>query len=273
MSFVPSLRDRLFGFFLRKNSRGQRLLRRALYPNGLDHVVVRTKYGGLLRIHPDEYIGRMVARHGFYESEVFEALRPFLGRDAVLWDVGANCGLHGLTAKMVSPETTVYSFEPMIGPRTELLRNARLNAATVHVFDSALGDHCEDGIMRCPPACENGRATLRDDYADPSWASVSVRCVRADRLIDDGMAAMPTVMKLDVEGFEYDVLRGLGRFIHDQRLRAIVFEAKPGVNDSRPADDAARYLEDCGFRLTQLERQEPTHHDLENFAAVRSGSR
>ena len=57
-----------------------------------------TRYGSQFFLEPFDNVDSHVLAEGFYESEVLEAVRPVLGRGAVLWVVGANFGLHAVTA-------------------------------------------------------------------------------------------------------------------------------------------------------------------------------
>ena len=51
----------------------------------------------------------------------------------------------------------------------------------------------------------------------------SVSLVRADFLIDKGLSE-PNIIRMDVEGHELEVLKGLGKYLSSSNLRAIVFE-------------------------------------------------
>ena len=48
----------------------------------------------------------------YYQREVLDAILASLRDDGVLWDVGANVGLHVITAKRLRPQETVVAFEP-----------------------------------------------------------------------------------------------------------------------------------------------------------------
>lgn len=89
------------------------------------------------------------------------------------------------------------------------------------------------------------------------------RSKKADDLSSAEVAA-PHVVKIDVEGNEYEVLQGMNGILESKQIRAVIFEDNPGDSSSK------QILTARGFRITQLERREPSHHNLENFIAVKT---
>src|SRR4030095_12780493 len=67
---------------------------------------------------------------------------------------------------------------------------------------------------------------------------VRVAVERGDALISAGRARLPDVVKIDVEGFEYEVLCGLGQHLARRYDLLIVFENEP-YRDSRIKVEAA----------------------------------
>lgn len=72
-------------------------------------------------------------------------------------------------------------------------------------------------------------------------------------LIQSGDALAPNVIKIDVEGFEWEVLEGLGAHLASSSLRAIGVEVHFGILRERGLADAPQRIEDLlvrnGFRL------------------------
>ena len=93
-------------------------------------------------------------------------------------------------------------------------------------------------------------------------------CDTGDDLVKGKTLPVPTVIKLDVEGSELDVLRGLRQVLQESILKAIVFEGRPTLVETD--NDLHRTLAAAGFTIEMLTRNERTHHHLENFIAVRA---
>jgi FkbM family methyltransferase len=211
-----------------------------------------------------------VLDHGYYEREVLEAVLASLNGSAVLWDVGANVGLHAVTVKHLRPDTTVIAFEPSPYTAARLIANADLNSAAVQVVTAALSDTTGIAELSVVSRGNSGLTSLRP-WPDVRYENtILCPCTRADDLVAAGALPAPTVVKLDVEGFELEVLRGFGALLASPALGAIVFEA-PGAAVTQ-ADDYPVFetLRHAGFAIQPLlpahaaEKSVPT-----NFLATR----
>ena len=266
----PTIIDRLFVTWLRRNWRGfERLHRLWQTLGGRELIVLRTTYGNRVALDPMSYIDRIVLQSGYYESEVLEALRPHLGTGAVLWDIGANIGLHAITAKFISPETRVIAFEPspkMLGRITE---NQELSAVAIETCPIALGAEARYAKFHLSGEGNPGMSTLKPWSEARYDSTMMVWCDRADNLTTSGELPEPTIVKMDVEGFEPEVLDGFGKLLDQISLKLVVFEAEPGLTESNNDHALAKTLRAAGFTLRALGRREATEHYLENYAAER----
>jgi FkbM family methyltransferase len=121
-----------------------------------------------------------------------------LGPGDVLYDVGANIGFFSLIAARNG--ATAIAFEPSPTAATLLRRNARANQLDIQLFTVAIGE-------------APGHALLSADQhltARIGHHGTPVRVVRLDD-VDD--IPPPTLVKIDVEGFETHVLRGMTRIL------------------------------------------------------------
>lgn len=255
--------DRWLAWYFRRGWRGfvtqMRIARRRT-------LLKPCRYGPLFDLDPNEHIDSTILREGYYESEVYEALRPRLHAQAVLWDIGANFGQHAVTAAALHPGLRVCAFEPNPAAAARLRAHVALNRVAVRLEQVALGDRGGTATLHVNTTGNSGASTLNNPTVG---APVEVAIERADRMVGRGLLPPPTVVKLDVEGAEAAVLRGFGALLAAPALEAVVFEA-----DARAAADpgccaAATLLRDAGFRLRLLARRESTSHLLENFAAER----
>jgi FkbM family methyltransferase len=165
------------------------------------------------------------------------AWRTSLASGDLFIDIGANVGTYTIWAAELGAE--VIALEP--APDTfELLReNVALNGYQVTMVRAAAGDHC--GTARFTVGLDAGNCL---DPGGPSMTDL----VTVDSLLGDRYAAG---MKIDVEGFEIDVLRGCARALADQRIGLIQLEwneeSRFAVGtDRRPVAD---FLAGYGYRL------------------------
>jgi len=266
----PPWRDRFLTRFRRQRWRGFNRIHAWLQPgHGRSGLQVRTRYGSQFFLRPGDGVDRHVIEEGFYESEVLEAVRPSLTPGAVLWVVGANFGLHAVTAKCLAPEVTVVAFEPSPPMGARLLENCALNGIEVNLQAYALAD--AEGVQ---PFFANasGNPGMSTLHPCPGFAyeqRFAVATATAAVVIERGWAPPPDALILDAEGAETEVLRGFGAHLASPRLRRVVFEAPNDFLASRdPAELDAR-LRAAGLTWQILERRERTAHALSNFVARR----
>lgn len=158
-------------------------------------------------------------------------------------DVGANVGTYTIWAAEHGAE--VIALEPAADTYRLLLENVMLNGYQVAVVQAAAGDRC--GIARFTAGRDAGNCL------DPN-GPVETRLVTIDSLIGGRHVAG---MKVDVEGFEVDVLHGCTRALSEHRIRLIQLEWNSMSEwalgaDRRPvADLLAQY----GYQLYRPDRE------------------
>lgn len=260
------LPDRFWAAWRRRKWRGfHRAWGWRMARGGAREVLARSSYGPVFALDPLGYLDGFVLDQGFYESEVFEAVRPELARGGVFWDIGANIGLHAVTAKVLYPAATVCAFEPAPTTMARLRRNAALNAAEIMLHDVALSDHAGEVSLHLGDPGNPGMSTLSPWSAYRYAGTCQVALRRGDELVASGAGPSPNVIKLDVEGHEPAVLRGLANVLRAPDCRRVVFE------DGHEPDTATkRLLGAAGFKIRPLDRREATAHALGNFLAAKS---
>jgi FkbM family methyltransferase len=266
----PDWRDRLLTLFRRKNWRGFVSLHDLLKPlSARRSLRVVTRYGSQFFLTPGDSVDRCVIAEGFYESEVLEAVRPALGPGAVLWVVGANFGLHAVTAKWLHPETQVVAFEPSPAMAARILENCELNGITLDLHAYALADRTTMLPFFANASGNPGMSTLHPAAQFTYDQRFMVATYSAAEVIGRGFAPPPTALIVDVEGAETEVLRGFGPQLKAAGLRVIVFEAPNDFLTTRQPADLHALVHEAGFALQILHRHEHTAHALSNFAAIR----
>jgi FkbM family methyltransferase len=208
----------LADFLLRKLRRPsrQRAWQRQAAP-----FVHEARFGLRFRLFPGEYVDSQIFIEGIYELHLLRFLRRhFRGR--VMLDVGANIGNHALALAPNFDE--IHCFEPNPVALERLRDNAALSGATLHIHPVGLG--AADAELEF-------HANTSGNLGGSSFARTSspVSGILPVRRGDDTLAAQGIggvdLIKVDVEGFEADVLAGLSR-----PLRGLSFEYLPPAHDA-----------------------------------------
>lgn len=266
---VIPCKDRLLTLYYRQEWRGFARIWKGLKRMG-NHpcLQVSNKYGARFYLNPENYIDSYVIRSGYYESEVLEAILPFLDAVSVFWDIGANFGLHAVTAKLLKPEARVVCIEPSPVMLAQLQANCKLNALEIETVNIALSDspkfqnlHIVDG--------NPGMSTLKPWEKAHYSSKMLCWCDTGDNLISNHILPQPTVIKLDVEGSELEVLTGMKHVFQSENLRAVIFEEDSRLLEKKD-NPLYKILSEADFTIEALSRNEKTNHNLDNFIAKRN---
>ncbi len=260
-------------------TRALNLVRRAFLAEGAERALLRVTRGaraeGLrYRLPPNWYqyppgTLRVARRHGFeFELDLSDAVPWFtyfgfverahetlvsLCRPGdVVFDVGANIGVTALRlAHAAGPAGRVFAFEPDPANFARLRAHAERNgAATLTPLRLALGDAPGELFLRVPDPNNRGKNHLEPDPSSGGQGSmVEVTTVDAFAAVR-GLGRVDLV-KLDVEGYEPQVLEGAAQTLRAHRPRLFIeFSGALLERAGRSAPEFARHLRSLGYRLS-----------------------
>ena len=192
------------------------------------------------------------------DRHILEALLQRVLPGDVYWDIGASIGLYAcVLADAVGPTGQVVAFEPEARSHAKLLRNVALNELkNVNVQAVALGDASSRGVLQ---VSENTSSGTHSMYAPSNGASVQeIEVTTGDALRAALGLRVPTVLKVDVEGGEEEVIRGLEHTLESPECRSLLCEVHFALLEARGRGDAPSriqsWLGDRGFKkLTWLD--------------------
>lgn len=231
--------------------------RRSVYDDASQSLtVLEGPLAGITRRGPFVFTDPAFA-HGRYEPEIVEFLAEHCRPGDIAFDVGANVGYHTmLLSRLVGPEGRVVAFEPVPTTAGWLEETLRCNDLTnVTVVCTALGASTGVASMRVGPASEAGLAHLVDSttgyrsHFTEETRVIDVPIVSIDQLLAAGELPIPSLIKIDVEGAELQVLRGASETLASVRP-TVVTELWGSVN----VREGRRLLESSGYRVSTLRR-------------------
>jgi len=216
------------------------------------------------RIHipPDADVRYAFEHFGWRDPEMVDEFTGFmkLASDAkILWDVGALFGLFSLAFTFRGTGRRALAFEPNPNSRAKLEECLHLNpTAKVQVFDCALG--LPDKVVEFErgfhyTAIEGLPAQPREEDSVPR-ETVAIKTTSIDELIERNLAP-PDIIKIDVEGHEFDVLLGARKLLLAKKP-LLCIELHPDLLALRGTSGLAiaEYLADAGYVIynTDLKR-------------------
>jgi FkbM family methyltransferase len=195
----------------------------------------------------------------WYEPDAIAVIGALVGEGDVCLDIGANVGALTLAmARRIGPAGRVYAFEP--GPLTypRLARNVELNASIRgRVVPLQLGVADRAGTLYWNEEPDNrGNATLLHGSGAP------VDVVSIDDFFADKPLPQLSFVKIDVEGMEYEVLRG-GRSTWLAHRPLIYFETLRDFESARGLplfEQIEAFLRSLGYSLFRVDEGRRLRH-------------
>ena len=162
------------------------------------------------------------------ETEIVEAIMRSLGAGDVFLDIGANVGVFAIfSAQIVGEAGQVLAFEPEIQRFTRLQENLTLNGlGNVRPFRIALGEQEGEGRL-CVKGMPSPSLVAPKGHGEVSAEYEPVEVVRGDDFWKVHCLPSPRVVKIDVEGYELSVLRGLREVLSGPATTLLVCEIHP----------------------------------------------
>lgn len=160
----------------------------------------------LLSGYAGEYIFEYIRKHHhFYEQAMLDKwILPRKDDFAVIYDIGANIGNHTIYFSTKTNAQKIYSFEPMQLNYNALVSNVEKNSLTnVVPMKMALGAAFSQAYMEITKESNFGSAKVVDN------PNIENGCETSICPIDELQLPVPDLVKIDVEGYEVEVLRGM----------------------------------------------------------------
>jgi FkbM family methyltransferase len=178
-----------------------------LLPLPKGNLVIRTLYGFHMKINPIRDVGveTSIYNTGTYEKGTLQIIKENLKEGEVFVDVGTNIGLMSLFAsQLVKTSGKVYAFEPHPLTRQILLENIEMNSAE-NILVSAYAAGSERGRSRIFDGKDQNRGSASLSLEGQISKGYEVEVISLDEFFGEKHISM---MKVDVEGYELEVLKG-----------------------------------------------------------------
>lgn len=171
----------------------------------------------------DDFDGRALYFAGATDRKILWACRKILRPGDNVIDVGANLGMVALTCANLVRTGQVAAYEPNPSVMDYLQRSVNRNGMqNVSLHGAALGARTGSMTLHIPLA-HSGRATLLSP--DRECADVVVPVLNTSDAIQSLGMHYIRLMKIDVEGFEAEVIEGAASFLEATPPDAILFES------------------------------------------------
>lgn len=198
---------------------------------------------------------------GLHEFEDMGFLLHFLRPQDLFADAGANVGSYSLLASGVAGARTI-AFEPVPSTFKSLEKNIKINNLSDLVQLYNIGLSSEKGTLTFSSLHDTTNHVVTNPNI-PNTISVPV-----DTLDDVCINDFPSLLKIDVEGFETEVLKGARSILSNAILKAIIIELNGSGNRYGYNElDIHNKLLELGFKASDYDPLERTIRFKEHFGS------
>jgi FkbM family methyltransferase len=205
-----------------------------------------------MRLDLRDMIQETILIERVWDPTLTEFINATLKPGHVFVDIGAHAGYFTLlAARRVGPEGRVLAFEPNPQLAAQARRNVERSKLTnVVLEEGACSDTTETATLYLFDVSNSGRGSLSGANAGAGGA-VQVPCTPLDLVVERRHLTQVNLIKIDVEGAELKVLRGMTETI--RRTRPIILiELEPRLLQgfSATVSDVTQLLESFGYTIT-----------------------
>ena len=207
------------------NQTWRKFLYRQLRRNGKtpDYAFSKDFYGLKYKGNLNNNIDANVFFYGAFEKPLLFFLRDTLNAlitetpKAIFMDIGANVGHHSIFLSKFASQ--VLAFEPYPKVNMQFKQQiAHNNISNIQIFETGLSDRRETLNYYAPTGNNEGIGSFDESSigkGNTSYGKLELQ--EGDQVIDSGSWKNIKLIKIDVEGFEKKVIKGLSRTIEEER--------------------------------------------------------
>ena len=145
-------------------------------------------------------------------------------KDPVFYDVGGNKGDYTLMLNESFPKSKITTFEPNPNTYKVLKENVKGNAILINKGVGESNGKLElffDVNNKTSVQASSNPEILKQISKTSELASVNIDVIKLDEFVKEDVIDL---LKIDVEGFELEVLKGAEKLIKENRIKIIQFE-------------------------------------------------
>ena len=188
------------------------------------------------------------------EPKTVEWITSNLDKAGVFYDIGANTGAYSLiAATLLNDSGRVVSFEPVPGTFSELCQNILINRLDKQIVPLNIALNEKNGIMKFGLNSFSNGAGMHMGISNNSDVIFHylVKTYTLDSVVSEFKLPLPTLIKLDVDGPEFEILKGAKSILSSKTLRSLQIEIDQ-IN--QPVDDILLFLKSHNLKLKEKNR-------------------
>lgn len=223
-------------------------------------TMISTKYNfDIICMDPshDKGVEKPLFLDGTYEAGTLDIIKKCLKKSDIFIDIGANIGLMSIFAsKVLGNKGFVYSFEPEPETFMILKKNIEINLIkNIRIYNIGFGEKRNKSHIYTNPYAGRGSASLIKPLNQNNSKRYEIQIETLDNFILEHDVTDVKMSKIDVEGWELQVLKGAKNFLRSAKAPIICIEySKMQSSDEQLLDIYSYILSINNYNIYKLER-------------------
>jgi len=204
---------------------------------------------------------------GYLDSlELLELIKKDGFKTGSIFDVGANIGTWTLLAKSFFPDAEIHGFEPLDSHIQKFNGNTK-HLSNAHAHSYCLGSENKETKINVSSFSDSSSildatSLEYEQFGIKKAGEETVVVKKLEDLVGQGILPVPNIMKLDVQGYELEVLKGTGQYLDQIQYLIVEVSFKEYYHGQPLFLDIAGYLKQYNFGVYAFGHSTPLGQEL-----------
>ena len=187
----------------------------------------------------------------FYEQETTEIISKSIRTGMTFVDIGANSGYFSLlVSSILGTAGKIFAIEPTPSTYERMVKNIQYNNfKNIKPYNVALSEKSGFSYIFVDPVSDGSNSLVENQNRRKYKVTLST-------LDDIMLPSLPDLVKIDVEGFEYEVLKGASKTIlENEKVRLIIEQNRHWLRVRKQGyDNVINLLRENGFKIFEIQK-------------------
>jgi FkbM family methyltransferase len=185
--------------------------------------------------------------------EVFSTayIQKIITEDMTIIDIGANIGYYALLESQLASRGHVFAIEPVLGNYNTLIKNITLNNChNISTYNFAIGN--SNGYSEMYIYDKSNWSSFTKIPGGNIIATTQVPVFTLDTFIESHLTQNPHFIRMDVEGFEYEIMMGMQKTLQMAAPLILMIEMHPHLMSAEKMTAIIHLLKENGFTVKSI---------------------
>lgn len=215
------------------------------------HSKIRVNDSFLNISFDDKGLSKDLLIHKEREKFSTDFLKLIIQKNEIIIDIGANIGYYALLESQLASNGKVFAVEPVPESFSLLDKNIKLNECkNIDAYKMAIGDI--SGKSKMYVYDKRNRCSFIKDPSGNIINEVEVPIMTLDQFVESYVLQDPTFIRMDLEGYEFQVIKGAHNILNNNRPLKLFVELHPHLMSGERMIVILNTLKQTNFKIESI---------------------